>query len=150
MTLKSLAACSVIVAGLVGGTGRGAEEAQGATEPALVRLENRWVAALVKGDTTALDSILADRYVDTDEEGHRSDKHGVLAAFQSGDLKMTAITLSDMHVYAYGSFAVVTGTADQAGAWQGHPLTPRIVFTDSFILKDGKWYPIASQRTAVH
>jgi hypothetical protein len=74
----------------------------------------------------------------------------VLAAFQSKDLKMTSIKLSAMHVYQYGGFAIVTGTADQAGAFQGRPLASKIVFTDSFILQKGKWWAVASQRTTAH
>jgi len=123
---------------------------QPSAKSALVKLENRWVAALVKGDTATLDAILVDSYVDTDEEAHRTDKRGVLAAFESKDLKMTSIKLSDMRVYEYGGFAVVTGTAEQAGTFQGHPLVSKIVFTDSFILQNGKWRVVASQRTAAH
>lgn len=123
---------------------------QQSEESALLDLERRWVAALVNGDTASLDAILVDSYVDTDEGGHRTDKRGVLAAFQSKDLKMTSIKLSSMHVYQYGGFAVVTGTADQAGRFQGRPLTPQIVFTDSFVLQSGKWWVVASQRTTAH
>jgi hypothetical protein len=42
-------------------------------------LENKWVAALMKPDTAALDSIFADTYLDTDEHVQRSDKPGVLS-----------------------------------------------------------------------
>jgi hypothetical protein len=55
-----------------------------------------------------------------------------------------------MHVFQYGDFAVVTGTANQTGAFQGHPLTPKIVFTDSFVLQSGKWRVVASQRATAH
>jgi len=123
---------------------------QQSAESALLDLENRWVEALVKGDTVTLDAILIDSYVDTDEEGHRTNKRGVLAAFQSKDLKMTSIKLSGMKVYQYGGFAIVTGTAEQAGTFQGRPLTSTIVFTDSFVLQNGKWWVVASQRTTAH
>ncbi len=125
----------------------GAAAASG--EKQLVDLENRWVDALVRGDTKTLDGILADTYVDTDEDGHVSDKRGVLGVFKSGDLKMTSIKLSGMHVFQYGVFAVVTGKAEQAGAYQGHALATKIVFTDSFVRQSGKWRAVASQRTTV-
>src|ERR1700680_348034 len=116
---------------------------------ALVDLENRWVEALVKADISKLDAILADTFVDTDEEGNQTDKRGVLAALTSGDLKMVSITLSDMHVHAYGDSAVVTGAAAQGGAFAGQSLVPRIVFTDTFVLRNGKWRAVASHRSAV-
>jgi len=145
MTPKWMVACGVVLVCL--SVVQSSSGTQGSAESALLDLENRWVAALVKGDTAALDAILIDDYVDTDEEGHRTDKRGVLAAFKSKDLKMTSIRLSGMQVYQYGGFAIVTGTAEQAGTFQGRPLTSKIVFTDSFILQNGKWWVVASQRT---
>jgi hypothetical protein len=121
----------------------------GDVSQALLDLENRWVEALVKGDTTKLDEILVNTFVDTDEEGKQTDKRGVLAALKSGDLKMASIKLSDMRVHAYGNSAVVTGTASQAGTFSGHSLMPRIVFTDTFVVQNGKWRVVASHRSAV-
>ena len=131
-------------------SGAQAQQSSASPESALLDVENRWVAALVKADVATLDTIFVDSYVDTDEEGDRSDKRAVLAALKSGDLKMSSIKLSDMHVYSYGSFAVVTGTAQQAGTFQGLPLKAKIVFTDSFILQNGRWRAVASHRTAAH
>jgi hypothetical protein len=128
--------------------GAQAQQSTGSSESALLDIENRWVAALVKADLVALDTLLVNSYVDTDEEGHRSDKRAVLAVLKSGDLKMGSIKLSNMRVFPYGNFAVVTGTAAQAGTFQGQPLKPTIVFTDSFILQNGEWQAVASQRTA--
>lgn len=121
----------------------------GSMEAALLDLENRWVAALSKGDLATLDAIYADTYVDTDEEGHRSDKRGVMDVLKSGDLKMNQVSVSDMHVYLYGTFAVVTGASQQIGTFKGKPVKPKITFTDSFILQNGKWRAVASQRTAL-
>jgi len=130
--------------------GAQAQHSTGSSESALLDIENRWVAALVRGDLVALDTLLADSYVDTDEEGHRRDKRAVQAVLKSGDLKMGSIRLSNMRVYPYGNFAVVTGTAAQTGTFQGQPLKPTVVFTDSFILQNGKWQAVASQRTAAN
>ena len=116
------------------------------TESALVDLENRWVAALVKADTTALDAIFVDTYIDSDEGGHRASKADVLAALKSGQLKLTSIKLYDLKVYPYGDFAVVTGAGDQAGTFEGQRLMPKTVFTDSFVRQNGTWRAVASQR----
>jgi ketosteroid isomerase-like protein len=120
-----------------------------ATKEALINLENKWVDALVKSDAATLDSILADTYVDTDEQSHRSDKQGVLAVLKSGELKIASIKLSDMQVHVYGDAAVVTGSASQAGNFKGQPLTAAIIFTDTFIRQNGKWRAVASHRSAV-
>jgi hypothetical protein len=117
---------------------------------ALQDLEQRWVEALVKADTRKLAEILGNRFVDTDEEGNRTEKSGVLAALESGDLKMASIILSDMQVRTYRDSAVVTGGALQTGTFRGQPLVPRIVFTDTFVLENGNWRAVASHRSAVH
>jgi hypothetical protein len=120
-----------------------------ATKQALINLENKWVDALVKSDTTALDSIFAGSYVDTDEHSHRSDKQGVLAVLKSGELKLESIKLSDMRVHLYGDAAVVTGSSSQAGNFRGQPLAATIIFTDTFIRQNGKWRAVASHRSAL-
>jgi len=42
----------------------------------ILEIQHRWVEALVKADTAALDAILVDSYVDTGEGGCRPDKAG--------------------------------------------------------------------------
>ena len=73
-------------------TDRAKNPLEDAAQP-ILDVQHRWVDALVKADTTALDRILVDLYVDTDESGIRLDKAGILAALKSGDLKLASITL---------------------------------------------------------
>ena len=113
----------------------------------MLDLENRWVGALSKSDTAVLDEIFADSYIDSDEAGTRSDKKGLLSALKSGDLKITAITISDAHVFKYGNAAVVIGAAKQTGTFKGKALPSNLLFTDTLILQHGKWKAVASQRT---
>lgn len=119
-----------------------------ATAQTLTSLEEKWVTGLVKSDTTTLDSILSDTYVDTDEHGQRNDKQALLSVLKSGDLKLESIKLSNMKVYEYIDAAVVTGTAVQVGNFKGQPLPPKIVFTDTFVRQNGKWRAVASHRSA--
>ena len=129
-------------------TGRGKERSGDAAQP-MLDLQHRWVEALVKADTAALDTILLDSYVDTDESGCRFDKPGVLAALGSGDLKLASITLLETHVHRYGNSAVLTGVSAQTGAFQGQPIAPKILFTAILILQNGHWRAVAAHRTAV-
>jgi uncharacterized protein DUF4440 len=152
MTRKLIVLLAVGFATLSGSVAQNHAEMQQPRDvsQALQDLEHRWVEALVKADTRKLDAILGNRYVDTDEEGNRTDKRRVLGALDSGDLKMTAIILSGMQVHTYGDSAVVTGGALQTGTFRGQPLVPRIVFTDTFVLEKGNWRAVASHRSAVH
>jgi ketosteroid isomerase-like protein len=125
-----------------------AQKSDTATQ-ALIALENKWVDALVKSDTAALDSVFVDTYVDTDEHSQRTDKQGVLSVLKSGDLKIESIKILDMKVHVYGDAAVVIGSAAQVGNFKGQPLTATIIFTDTFIQRNGKWRAVASHRSAV-
>jgi hypothetical protein len=136
---------------------RGAAEAQnnakkersGGAARVMLDLQRRWVEALMKADTPALDTILVNTYVDTDERGNRYDKAGVLAMLKSGDLELASIKLLDTQVHRYGDSAVLTGAAAQTGAFRGQPVAPKILFTAMLVLEDGKWRAAAAHRTAV-
>ena len=88
-------------------------------------LQHRWVEALLKADTEALDALLEDTYVDTDESGLRFDKPAILAALQASDLKLDAITLLETEVYRYGNAAVLIGASAQSGSFQANQSRPR-------------------------
>jgi ketosteroid isomerase-like protein len=115
----------------------------------ILDLQHRWVEALMKADTAALDTILVHTYVDTDESGSRTDKAGILAALKTGDLKLASITLLETHVHRYGDSAVLTGASAQTGTFQGQPIAPKIHFTATLVLQNGEWRAAAAHRTAV-
>jgi hypothetical protein len=125
------------------------KELSGNAAQPILDLQHRWVAALAKADIGALDTILVDSYVDTDEGASRLDKVGVLAALKSGDLKLASITLLETHVHRYGDSAVLTGASAQTGSFQGQPIAPKILFTATLVLQNGKWRAAAAHRTAV-
>jgi hypothetical protein len=114
---------------------------------ALTGLEHRWADALQSGDTTYLNSILEESYADTDEMGHLSNKPEVLSALRSGDLKINSIKLSGMQVHDYGTSAIVTGQATQQGSFKGQPLPDVVVFSDTFVRRNGTWKAVASHRS---
>ena len=120
---------------------------QGDAPSQLVTLERQWIHALEKRDLTILDSVLLDSYIDTDEEGHRTDKRAVLSAVQSGRLKIDSIDLSDVEVWQYDESAVMTGNALQVGTYEGVPLAFKVVFTNTFVRRNGRWQAAASHRS---
>ena len=115
----------------------------------ILEVQRRRVEALVDADTAALDAILVDSYIDTDESGFRSDKSGILAALKSGDLKLDSIMLLETDVHRYGASAVLTGTSAQSGTFQGRAIAPKILFTATLVLRNRKWRAIAAHRTAL-
>jgi hypothetical protein len=73
------------------------------TTQTFIDLENKWNDALMKADTVALDAILADGYVATDEQGHKRDKSEQLARLKSGARKFQSMKASEVRVHLYGN-----------------------------------------------
>jgi hypothetical protein len=127
----------------------GATKVSGDPVQMILELQHRWVEALINADTASLDAILEDTYVDTDESGFRSDKSGILSAFQSGDLRLDSIMLLETDVHTYGDAAILTGASAQSGTFRGQAIAPQILFTATLVLQNGKWKAVAAHRTAV-
>lgn len=143
MTIALAAAC------LAGAQTAPATPATSPTEVAqeLRMVERRWVDAVRSSDVKALGEILDDTYMDTDEEGHQTDKTNFLAAVKAGDLKYSTILLSSMRIHSYVYAAVVTGKARQNGTFKGEKLPLSVSFTDTFVMIDGVWKVVASHRS---
>jgi len=124
----------------------GAQAQSGDVAKVLMELENAWVDALVKADTAKLDAILVDTYVDTEEGGHQSDKQGTLAVLKSGDLKFKSIKLSNIESVCLWQRGGNNRHGRADGTFRGHPIEPKLVFTDTFVLQDGTWKAAASHR----
>ncbi len=144
--MKKIIALAMALSGILAAAQTEKQAGARGTTQALIDLENKWVDALVKGDSATPDSVFADTYVDTDEHSQGSDKQAVLAVVKSGDLKLKSIRVSDMRVDEYGDAAVVTGSAEQAGNSKGQQVAAKILFTDTFVRRNGKWRAVASHR----
>jgi hypothetical protein len=49
----------------------------------------------------------------------------------------------------YGNAAVVTGLATRSGTYKGAPFDQQHLWTDTFVMKDGRWQCVASQSTLI-
>ena len=115
-------------------------QAQDADSRALITLEDRWAAALVKRDRAAFERMLAPKFVYT-ENAQLSDRAAVLTSLVSGDT-VTAAHNDSMVVHRYGAVtAVVTG-------WlvvEGRDYVHRYRFTDTWVKRSGRWQIVAAQ-----
>jgi ketosteroid isomerase-like protein len=75
------------------------------------QLEDTWRAAILKGNTTAMDGLLADDYMAITASGTLQTKEETLANLRSGRMHFTALDISDRKVRFYGTTALVTSLA---------------------------------------
>ena len=79
------------------------------------QLEEKWRNALLKSDTAAMDSLLADDYMAITATGIVQTKAQTLENLRSGRTHFTQIEISDRKVRFYGTTALVTSSADVLG-----------------------------------
>jgi ketosteroid isomerase-like protein len=82
---------------------------------AIDQLEDRWRDAVLKGDTDAMSSLLADDYMAITPFGTLQNKDEALDSLRSGHSRITLLNLSDRKVRFYGRTALVTSIAEVEG-----------------------------------
>jgi ketosteroid isomerase-like protein len=85
------------------------------------QLEEAWRTALLKGDTTTLNSLMADDYMAITPTGTLQTKEESLASLRAGKFHVANLDFSDRKVRFYGDTAVVTSLASvQANTPEGN------------------------------
>jgi ketosteroid isomerase-like protein len=144
------ATCVVVGALILCSAALAQQKASSASDDATLRaLEDKWAAALLKADTNALATILADTWVVTYVDGKVDNKAGELAALRAGTLKVSAYKNDDVRVFLYGDAAVVTGRASMKGLENGKAIDLVMRWTDMFVRQNGQWKAVATQGTPI-
>jgi ketosteroid isomerase-like protein len=110
----------------------------------ILGLENKWNAAYQRGDITAMDSLLADDFIITVEDGTTFSKAGYIAHNGDSTVHVEKSEMSDLRVRMHGNTAVVTGAYHEKGTSKGKPYEYRDRFTDVWMNMNSRWQVIAS------
>jgi len=110
----------------------------------ILALENKWNDAYQRGDVASLNSLLADDFVITVEDGSTFSKSGYIAHAGNADNKVVLSEMSDLKVRMHGNAAVVTGVYHEKGTAKGKPYEFHDRLTDVWLLVDSRWQVIAS------
>lgn len=110
----------------------------------ILALENKWNEAYKDGDVATLNSLLADDFIITVEEGATFSKAGYIAHLGDPDNKVLVSEMSDVKVRLHGETAVVTGAYHEKGISNGKPYEFRDRFTDVWMMTGSRWQVIAS------
>ena len=110
----------------------------------ILAFENKWNAAYRRGDVATMESLLADDFIITVEDGSTFSKSGYIAHNGASALRVEITEMSGVNVRMHGNAAVVTGAYHEKGTSKGKPYEYRDRFTDVWMNKNGRWQVIAS------
>ncbi|HYX70481.1 MAG TPA: nuclear transport factor 2 family protein [Terriglobales bacterium] len=139
--LSLLAAALLLSAGLPSFSG--AQQSSGPSSRILA-LETRLNDAYKQRDIAALNSLMADDFIITVEDGTTFSKTGYIAHIGEPGTRVEISEVSDAKVRLHGSTAVVTGAYREKGTSHGKPYEYHDRFTDVWMELGGKWQLIAS------
>ena len=117
----------------------------GKTERELLKANQAYDEALVRGDAAALDRLYSDEFVYTTPDGEVRDKSQQLAFTRSGDLRLESGRSDDVKVRVYGNTAVMTGRFTAAGKFKDRVINIRERYTAVWVKRRGAWRLVAEQ-----
>lgn len=115
----------------------------------LMRLEREWDAAFLRNDVGFVESVLADEFVATYDDGSTGDKAKELKLVAEFNQMIESSKLDDFTIKVYDKTAVVWFARHLAGPSQGRRLEVSFRYMDVFVLRDGRWLCVASQSTKI-
>lgn len=111
----------------------------------ILALENKWNEAYKKGDVATMNSLLADDFIITVEDGTTFSKAGYIAHCGDPENRVLVSEMSDLKVRIRGNAAIVTGAYHEKGTSSGKPYEFHDRITDMWIMTtDGRWQVFAS------
>lgn len=114
-------------------------------------LERRWQKAIVNKDSETINELLANDFVATSSTGKVGSKSTLLNVIRRDKNEYKSADARGMSVRMLGPrVAVVTGIATESGTTpNGRSFKNSRRFTDTWMLRNGKWQCVASQATEV-
>ena len=113
---------------------------------ALSSQERIWAEAYKNRDRNALNAVLADEFIFTDDEGHVYDKGQYVAAVMDV-VRVESYSVDDTKIQSFGDTGVVVGRWSGKMSIDGKDAGGAFRFTDTFVRRNGQWQVVASQDT---
>jgi ketosteroid isomerase-like protein len=114
------------------------------------QLEDEWRTAMLKGNTAALENLLADDYTAITAVGAIQTKEQAITSLRTGALQLTALSISDRKVRIYGSTAVVTSLAELTGSRNDQEMSGRYRYTRVYVRNSqGQWKIVSFEASRI-
>jgi hypothetical protein len=119
------------------------------SESLLIALENAWNQAQLHHDSKALEGLIADTFISTDNDGTFMTKAQFLADNKDLSYAPSQMTNGDVRAFLYENAVVVAGIYHAKGLNKGKPFDHYGRFTDTWVYLNGKWLCVASHTSAL-
>ena len=105
---------------------------------------------MLKGNSAALDALLADDYTAITAKGAIQTKEQALSNLRSGAFQLSALNISDRKVRIYGNTAVVTSVAELTGSRKDQEVTGRYRYTRVYVRNSqGQWKIVSFEASRI-
>src|ERR1700694_3795917 len=136
----------VVIAALAfGALDLGVAQSKAGPSSKILALESKWNEAYKHGDVATMESLLADDFVITVEDGRTFSKSGYIAHNTNSALHVEISDMAEVKVRMHANVAVVTGAYHEKGTSKGKPYESRDRATDVWMRNaNGGWQVIAA------
>jgi len=139
--------CLLGLLSLASATVSQAQQTSGATEKAVMALENQWLQSQKTNNPDLAAPLLADKFVSTENDGKVNNRAQFMASAKG--TKFVSVELESVQVTAFGDTAIATGLFVGKGTDEkGKPFDVHDRFTDTWVkMPSGTWQCVATQST---
>lgn len=117
-------------------------------DQALKELEQQWNQAFKDRDQQALNRLLANDFIFTDDGGRVYNRSQYIEAITKL-IKVESYKIEDITTRVYGDTGVAAGRWTGKLTVDGKDVSGALRFTDTFVKRLGRWQAIASQNTRI-
>ncbi len=115
----------------------------------LIDLEQRWNQAFYRRDVAFIETILADEFMATYDDGSRGDRRKELTLAAEFNQNVESAIPDEFTVKIFRDTAVVWFTLNLVGIREGQRAEMKLRYTDVWVIRDGRWQCVSTQSTRV-
>jgi hypothetical protein len=115
----------------------------------LEKIERARFQSWVQKDVPALQKVIADDVVYCHSTGVCQNKAELIDFIIGGANAYLAMDVIEIQPQAYGDAVVINGKLDVKVQSNGKPLSFKAVYTDFYVMRDGRWQLVRWQSTVV-
>ncbi|MBT2116769.1 DUF4440 domain-containing protein [Dyella sp. LX-66] len=108
-----------------------------------------WDTAIVKKDRQAIARNMSETFFQIGSDGATADKAQFLQNLTSPDLVIEPYTVEDFTIRIYGNTALLNGSTDMHGTYQGKPFRSHYRYTDTYVKEGAVWRVVNVQTTRI-